>query len=175
MRTLADPRFPRRSSTRHRIRPWLRAVGVGSALVLCLASSACFGRFELVRKVYAFNKRVDPDKWIQWGAFLVMNFVPVYGAAAFVDAVFANSVEFWTGQNPITADAVHRSTGPNGEIATLTLHPDGFADFELLDADGARHALRLGRESDAIAAYTPDGELLGRVTSRDGRIVRLDP
>ncbi len=154
----------------------IRAQHACCALIvaLSLSSVGCFGRFELVRKVYAFNKRVDPDKWIQWGAFVVMNFVPVYGAAAFVDAVFANSVEFWSGKNPITAEVIHRSEGPNGEVASLHLHPDGHADLSVVGEDGREHRLRLEREPTAIAVYSDAGVLLGRVSSKEGRVALVD-
>lgn len=64
-------------------------------------TSACFGSFNLTRKVYGFNKGVSNDKFVRELVFLAFNFVPVYGAAGFIDAVVVNTVEFWTGKNPI--------------------------------------------------------------------------
>ena len=67
-----------------------------------LGTSACFGSFNLTRKLYGFNKDVSKDKFVRELVFLGLNIVPVYGIAGFIDAVVANTVEFWTGENPVT-------------------------------------------------------------------------
>jgi hypothetical protein len=36
--------------------------------------------------------------------FLAAYVVPVYGIAGFIDAVILNSIEFWTGSNPVAAN-----------------------------------------------------------------------
>src|ERR1051325_10449586 len=64
-------------------------------------TSGCFGSFNLTRKLYTFNKTVSKDKFIQELAFLGMTIVPVYQLVGAVDVLFANTVEFWTGKNPI--------------------------------------------------------------------------
>lgn len=152
---------------------WLRSALMPVLLVgvLPLGASSCIGRFELTRKVYQFNREVDPNKWIQWLAFLVLNFVPVYGFAVLIDAVFANSVEFWTGDNPVNADAgsaVRVVHGPGGEKVRMTRLAPGVMDVEMTAPDGATSALVLVLEGDAVAAYDQAGVLMGRVGDRDG-------
>jgi hypothetical protein len=61
-------------------------------------TSACFGSFNLTRKLIGFNRSVSPNKWIQWFVFLGLNIIPVYPFASLGDVFFANSVEFWTGR-----------------------------------------------------------------------------
>ena len=78
--------------------------------VLCLAAfsvqmSGCFGQFALTRAIWQFNKNVSPNKFIQWAVFLVLAIVPVYAIGTFVDALVINSIEFWTGSNPVSASA----------------------------------------------------------------------
>ena len=73
-----------------------------------LSSSACFGSFNLTRKLYAFNKDVSKDKFVRELVFLGLNIVPVYGIAGFVDAVVVNTVEFWTGTNPVDMSSTVR-------------------------------------------------------------------
>lgn len=76
----------------------------GSVLVLLLALtimiSGCYGNFTLTRKIYNWNGSQE-DKYVQsalaWGLVIL----PVYSSAMFVDAVFFNLVEFWTGDNPL--------------------------------------------------------------------------
>ncbi len=76
--------------------------------VLCVALfsvqvSGCFGKFALTRAMWDFNKNVSPNKFIQWAVFLVMVIVPVYEIGTFVDAIVINSIEFWTGSNPVSS------------------------------------------------------------------------
>lgn len=144
--------------------------GVLLAAFLPLATTGCFGRFELTRKVYKFNKDVSPDKWVQWLTFLVLTMVPVYGIATFVDAVVANSLEFWTGQNPILAQTGDQrvTQGPAGEIAVSTLREDGSIDLEIRDARGEEYFLNLSREGSTLLARDAQGHILGRVIERGG-------
>lgn len=77
---------------------------VASLLIISisLTSTGCFASFNLVKKVYKFNEGFG-DKWINEIGFLVMNIVPVYGIAATVDVLILNSIEFWSGSNPVSA------------------------------------------------------------------------
>lgn len=139
---------------------------------LPMATTGCFGKFQLTKKVYRYNKRVDPDQWVQWFVFIIMNVVPIYGIAIWIDALFANSVEFWTGTNPITASAAPRVTyGPHGEVAVARLVGSGVVDLTITEADGRVHALRLVAEGDSVSALDADGELIARVRDVNGRPV----
>ncbi len=70
------------------------------AVLLLITLSGCFGNFALTRKAYQFNESVG-GKWTQQIVFWLMNFVPVYNAAASLDVILFNTIEFWTGSNPI--------------------------------------------------------------------------
>ena len=144
---------------------------------LPLATAGCIGNFELTRKVYQFNREVDSNKWIQWLAFLVLNVVPVYSFAVLIDAVFANSVEFWTGDNPVTAGvdgATKVVHGPGGEVVRMTRLAPGVIGVDMTEPDGGTRELMLVLEHDTIAAYHRDGALIARVGDRDGAPTLLD-
>jgi len=79
-----------------------RAVVLTMAATAVLGTSGCFGSFNLTRKLYGFNKDVSKDKFVRELVFLGLNIVPIYGVAGLIDAVVANTVEFWTGENPIS-------------------------------------------------------------------------
>ncbi len=95
-----------------------RGLVLGVATLGLLGSSACFGTFQATKRVYAFNKGVG-DKWVVELVFLAMNIVPVYGIAAFADAVVFNSVEFWTGENPMSSVSF---TGQKGATRLRQTH-----------------------------------------------------
>lgn len=137
---------------------------------LPLATAGCIGRFELTRKVYQFNRDVDPNKWIQWLAFLVLNVVPVYGFAVLIDAVFANSVEFWTGDNPVTAGTetgTRTVYGAGGEVVRMTRLAPGVMDVRMAGPGGATQVV-LVLEDESVAAYDGEGAFLARVGDRKG-------
>lgn len=77
-----------------------------SAFILAMGSlivsqSGCFGEFALVRKVYNFNQDVSSSKFVRSLLFWVMNIIPVYGVASFLDVIIFNLIEFWSGSNPL--------------------------------------------------------------------------
>lgn len=90
----------------------IRRLSVGAALVAFLfSSSGCFGGFNLTRNVWQFNRNVSDNKWIQELVFLGLVIVPVYAIASVIDAIFLNSIEFWTGDNPVSV-----STSPTTRV-----------------------------------------------------------
>jgi hypothetical protein len=73
-----------------------------AAAVALSSLSGCYGKFALTRKVYGVNSEVK-DKYLRnlvtW-AFII---VPVYGVSALVDFILFNTIEFWSGNNPVAA------------------------------------------------------------------------
>lgn len=152
----------------HRARRILGALLIG--VFLPLAATSCFGSFQLTRKVYEFNRTISYDKWIRWITFLVFVVVPVYGFASLVDAVFANSVEFWTGNNPITASAGETRTvqAPDGSWARATWQDDGRVQLLLVEPGGREHTLWLVRDPAGAAALDASGRVVARLEDLGG-------
>lgn len=64
--------------------------------------SGCFGNFALTRKIYAVNASVTDKNLrnvVTW-AFII---APVYAVAGAVDLFIFNTIEFWSGRNPMLA------------------------------------------------------------------------
>jgi hypothetical protein len=102
---------------------------------------------------------------------LVFCVVPVYGVSLAVDALFANSVEFWSGSNPIIARVGETRVvyGPNGEVARATRLSDRAVRLEITDASGIEHMVTIVREAASVAALSAEGAVLARVTDVNGR------
>lgn len=64
--------------------------------------SGCYGEFALVKKVYDWNGGLSSNKFVTSLLFWVLNIVPVYGVAAFIDVIILNLIEFWSGSNPMS-------------------------------------------------------------------------
>jgi hypothetical protein len=69
---------------------------------MAMMSVGCYGSFNLTKKVYNWNGSLG-NKWVVEVVFLACYVVPVYGIAGFIDVVILNSIEFWTGSNPMAA------------------------------------------------------------------------
>lgn len=80
------------------IRKTAMTLALGS---LMISQSGCFGEFALVRKVYSWNQDVSSNKFVKTLVFYVLNIIPVYGVASFIDIVILNLIEFWSGTNPL--------------------------------------------------------------------------
>ena len=76
----------------------------GFVLAASMLMSGCYGSFNLTRQVYHWNGQIG-DKWPREFMFIVLTWVPVYGIAGLGDAIVFNSIEFWSGKNPVDAPA----------------------------------------------------------------------
>lgn len=70
------------------------------ALAVSLLASGCYGPFNLTRQLHHWNGQAG-DKYVNEIIFLAFTILPVYGVTVVADAVLFNSVEFWTGHNPV--------------------------------------------------------------------------
>jgi hypothetical protein len=68
---------------------------------MAVMSVGCYGSFALTKKVYNWNGSLG-NKWVVELVYLVISY-PVYGTAGFIDSVILNSIEFWTGTNPMAS------------------------------------------------------------------------
>lgn len=62
--------------------------------------SSCVGSFGLFNRISSWNQSVG-NKFCKRLVFLALNIVPVYGVAYLADALVINSIEFWSGSNPM--------------------------------------------------------------------------
>lgn len=76
------------------------------ALVLTLGVSmlttSCIGSFALSNKLLAWNKTVG-NKFVNELVFFAFWIVPVYEVSMLADILVINSIEFWSGNNPMAA------------------------------------------------------------------------
>ena len=160
-------------------RRWRVAIASGLLLaMLPVTTLGCFGSFRLTGKIYRFNRNISSDKWVRWISFLVLAVVPVYAAGLLIDAVFANSIEFWSGSNPFAAEpgTTRTAFGPNGEAVTLRWLEDRSLRVDVVEPSGARHTVFLVEEEDAVAAYDASGRRVARLVdlASTPRVVRSE-
>ena len=62
--------------------------------------SSCIGSFSLTNKLLAWNKTVG-NKFVNELVFFAFWVLPVYEVSALADVLVLNSIEFWSGGNPV--------------------------------------------------------------------------
>jgi hypothetical protein len=146
-----------------------------------VALSGCFGSFNATHALWDWNSDVSESKWVKWLVFLGLSIIPVYLLFVIADTLVLNSVEFWTGDNPVKRTADGRTVT---RVATL-------------DPDRVRLEVRRGGELELVAycqrradgallILDADGHMLSMVNERvdgslelharnQGLIARLDP
>lgn len=79
-------------------------IAVGAILVAgsSLVFSSCIGSFTLTKRVLEWNKQVN-NKFVNELVFFAFWFLPVYEVTALADILVLNSIEFWSGSNPMSA------------------------------------------------------------------------
>ena len=86
------------------------------ALIAILASSmmftSCIGSFKLTNKVLTWNKQVG-SKFVNELVFVAFWILPVYELSGLADLLVLNSIEFWSGENPVQA-STKTIDGKNG-------------------------------------------------------------
>lgn len=99
-----------------------------AATVLICSSflfSSCIGSFGLHGKLTSWNQSIS-SKFVNELVFLAFHIIPVYEIAYFADIVVINSIEFWTGSNPIAAGTTQRVKGSDGREYAITSTKDGY-------------------------------------------------
>ncbi|WP_274290081.1 DUF3332 domain-containing protein [Prevotella corporis] len=61
--------------------------------------SSCVGSFAMFNKLASWNKRATDSKFLNELIFIVIS--PAYAFAGIADALVLNTIEFWTGDNPM--------------------------------------------------------------------------
>ena len=127
------------------MRRYLKFTALLLSLTLVTVSvSSCYGRFALTRKIYTWNGSVSENKFVQSLVFWGLNIIPVYGIGGFVDAVFLNLVEFWTGSNPMAMK-------------------DGIKDTKQVTIEGTRYDITMSKNR--IDVVQRSGSDIGKTTT----------
>lgn len=67
-----------------------------------MAFTSCIGSFAMTNKVLSWNKQVG-NKFVNELVFFAFWILPVYEVTSVADLLILNSIEFWSGNNPVEA------------------------------------------------------------------------
>lgn len=138
------------------------------SVLIAMASAAllsgCYGNFVLTKKLYDFNGSVHPNRIVQSVIMVGLNIIPVYGIAIMADALILNSVEFWTGTNPLNASNTFEESDSQGNQVHAIKHPNGSMDLTFRDTYGGEASMTLVREDDMVKALDSEGKVLAQAS-----------
>ncbi|MBW5418605.1 DUF3332 family protein [Vibrio cholerae] len=151
--------------------------------------TGCMGQMAATGLVNKFNLEVVDNRYAREGLFLLLS--PVYGLTSTADLFIFNSIEFWTGKNPISGkspavvdipakaiikvnDQLDRSLTEAPlqtqvrpiEKATLEQIDPHTLQMEVTYVDGSHKVLRGEKGQDEVSFYL-DGELFTVVSQQE--------
>ena len=158
---------------------------IASCLIVSFVTvtSACYGPFNLTRNVYHWNSNIKGsgevnDKWMKEFVFFGMIVVPVYMFSALLDAFVFNSIQFWSGDNPIKVTQNGEGHVREAKVGDVTVRWTVTAQGAdvLYERDGiaVRRASIIGGES-GYRLLDDSGRILAEASRRpDGTVTLVD-
>lgn len=150
--------------------------------------SSCIGSFRLTNRLLSWNRSLD-NKFVNELVFIAFCIVPVYGVTILADSLVLNSIEFWSGSNPIAATPSTRTVESENGRYTVHTKPDGYhirkegetkgidlvfdADSQTWSvvADGQSHKLlQFTERKDEVVMFLPDGKEMNVELSQAGTL-----
>lgn len=162
-----------------KLRMKMNAAKIAVVTALGVSSlTGCMGQMATTGVVSKFNLEIVDNRYGREGVFLLLS--PVYGIAGFVDLFIFNSIEFWTGTNPISGKSpavvdtptknyikvngqldpslttVPLSNNSDIEKATLQQIDENTMQMDITYVNGEMKSLRGEKQQDSVAFYLDD-------------------
>lgn len=149
----------------------------------CIMFTSCIGSFGLTNKLLDWNNNVD-SKFVNELVFLAFWIVPVYEISVLADVLVINSIEFWSGSNPVAETSVKTIETPDGNYTVETnangykIQKDGEAPVDLVfnendqtwnvEAKGEVYKLMKMTKDNEVVMYLPNGEEMNVELNKGG-------
>lgn len=143
-------------------------VAVAITIAASLGLSSCIGSFALTNKLLAWNNTIS-NKFVNELVFFAFCLVPVYEVSALADLLVINSIEFWSGANPV-ACGTKVIDGNNGRYL---VDCDGKGYTITSETDGSVVRLNFDADDQAWNVELPDGSQMPFLTFVDDTHVKV--
>lgn len=149
---------------------------VVAAVCSSMMFTSCIGSFGLSNKLLSWNKSLG-SKFANEVVFFVLWVFPVYEVSLFLDVILFNSIEFWSGSNPI-ADTGIKTIETKDGVYTVETKADGYhiekqgegktLDFKFdeqnqtwsMSSDGVETKLMQYKDAEDVVMFLPDGKTM---------------
>lgn len=149
--------------------------------------SGCIGSNAVTANVVKFNLEVVDNRYARGGVNMLL--APVYALTVAADTIVFNSIEFWSGENPLNGkphifdtktktmmninddldpslvdaplDPITQTETAEKEVYSTQVEPvnDNTLDFHIVYTNGEKATLR-GEKKDDIVTFYMDGEFV---------------
>lgn len=145
-------------------------IAVGAILLAgcSLTFSSCIGSFSLTNRVLDWNKQVG-NKFVNELVFFAFWILPVYEVTALADVLVLNSIEFWSGSNPMSASTKAIDT----DHGRYLIDCDGKGYDITFMPTGESTRLEFIEDEQTWAFENKEGELVPFMTFVDDTHVRM--
>ena len=106
----------------------MKKISLSAACVLLAGSflcSSCIGSFSLFNKYEKWQCNMTSNKYVNGIVGFILQPI-VGGICLFVDSVVLNTIEFWTGSNPMAAGQVKTVMGQDGRYYAIKTLKNGY-------------------------------------------------
>lgn len=146
-------------------------IRVSLILTVCasLGLSSCIGSFALTKRLMAWNQTIG-NKVVNELVFIAFWVLPVYEVSALADVLVINSIEFWSGDNPMACGTT-RIDGTDGQRYLVKC--DGHGYDITSENDGTTVRLDFDATAQRWDVTTPAGQTYELMTFIDADHVSL--
>lgn len=130
--------------------------------------TSCIGSFALTNKLLAWNKTVG-NKVVNELVFVAFWILPVYEVSALADILVINSIEFWSGDNPMASG----KKVIEGHDGRYLVECDGKGYTITSENDNSVVRLNFDSDDQTWSMVMPDGKEIGFMTYVDDTHVLL--
>lgn len=145
---------------------------LAGSLLCCLSLmplSSCIGSFSLTNKVLNWNHRVG-SKFLDEVVFFAFWVLPVYEVTAIADLLVINSIEFWSGSNPMV-EAYTKTVETEHGNYIVVCDKEGYT---VTDPSGKEFKLLFDENEQSWSLELENNETYPLFTFIDENHVRLD-
>lgn len=153
------------------------------ALAGCFTFTSCIGQFALTNKVLSWNNTVG-NKFVNELVFVAFWILPVYEVTSIADLLVINTIEFWSGSNPVACGTKAIDTengrylvecdGKGYDVKNETTGESVRLDFIedentwAVNVDGELHPFMTFIDDNHVKMITPSGDLKSIELSTQG-------
>lgn len=122
--------------------------------------SGCYGSYGSTKWLHGAIGSIG-NKW----AKSLVHFLatPIYAVTfLFVDFLFINTIEFWTGSNPFAAGDSYYEKDAQGNSVAAVKNEDGSLSVQFTSAKGEVSNLTLQRDENIVRALDAEGNLVAQ-------------
>ncbi len=143
-------------------------VAVAITLAASLGLSSCIGSFALTNKLLSWNNTIG-NKFVNELVFVAFCILPVYEVSAVADLLVINSIEFWSGSNPVACG----TKVIDGNDGRYLVECDTKGYTITSENDGSTVRLDFDAEDQAWSIQLPDGTAYPFLTFVDDSHVKV--